>query len=589
MSETGNTEEFMAVPGDAAISGRYQRVSGEKAGGATYTPGILSDFVAARMAEAQGVMPSGRRLRVLDPGVGDGELLLSLLAELAQRGITDVDVHAFETDAAALAVTRQRLEASYPQAVLHMIHGSFLDYALAQPEGQPEHGSAYFDLVIANPPYIRTQVLGAVQARWLAEQFGLKGRVDMYHAFVAGIARVLHVGGMAGLIVSNRFMSTRSGAAVRAMLRRHFRIRHVWDLGDTRLFDTAVLPAVLLLERGAPEARAAAAGFVSAYETQATGQDTRRRVSNPIAALARPGVAALPDGRLLRVTHGKLDAGIRPQDNWRMATGAGDDWLRTVAAHTWKHFGNLGKIRVGVKTCADKVFIQQDWQAVAPQGLPELLRPLTTHHIARRFRAQAPVRQRQILYPHDMRDGRRIALDLAQFPRSAAYLEAHRETLSARRYVMEGGRHWYEIWVPQDPARWALPKLVFRDIAETPTFWVDLEGSVVNGDCYWLAAETPEAEDLLWLAAAVANSSFIERFYDENFQNKLYAGRRRFITQYVERFPLPDPALPLSQAIAATARQIHALAGSADAQALERELDQQVWRVFGVSAEESRR
>ncbi|CAK7019745.1 Eco57I restriction-modification methylase domain-containing protein [Kerstersia gyiorum] len=577
----------MAVSGDAAPSGRYQRVSGEKAGGATYTPGVLSDFVAARMVEVLAQLPQGRRLRVLDPGVGEGELLLSLLSELQRRGVTDVDVHAFETDAAALAVTRQRLEAVFPQATLHMIHGSFLDYALAQPDDQAGQGSAYFDLVIANPPYIRTQVLGAVQARWLASQFGLKGRVDMYHAFVAGIARVLHVGGMAGLIVSNRFMSTRSGAVVRAMLRRHFRIRHVWDLGDTRLFDTAVLPAVLLLERGSPEAGAATAGFVSAYEAVGEPGEKSRRVPDAIAALTRPGLAALPDGRQLRVTHGKLDAGIRPQDNWRIATGAGDDWLRTVAAHTWKHFGNLGKIRVGVKTCADKVFIRQDWQQAVPGGLPELLRPLTTHHIARRFRAEAPARQ--ILYPHGSLEGRRIALDLEQFPRSAAYLEQHRATLAARSYVTEGGRHWYEIWVPQDPARWALPKLVFRDIAEAPTFWVDLEGSVVNGDCYWLAAETPEAEALLWLAAAVANSSFIERFYDENFQNKLYAGRRRFITQYVERFPLPDPDLPLSQEIAAAARRIHELAGTPEAEVMERELDQQVWRVFGVGSKKAGR
>lgn len=44
------------------------------------------------------------------------------------------------------------------------------------------------------------------------------------------------------------------------------------------------------------------------------------------------------------------------------------------------------------------------------------------------------------------------------------------------------------IWVPQDPRAWARPKLVFRDIAAEPAFWLELDPAVVNGDCYWLAA-----------------------------------------------------------------------------------------------------
>ena len=38
------------------------------------------------------------------------------------------------------------------------------------------------------------------------------------------------------------------------------------------------------------------------------------------------------------------------------------------------------------------------------------------------------------------------------------------------------------------------------------------------------------------LLLAVANSSFITKFYDIAFHNKLYAGRRRFMTQYVKKF-----------------------------------------------------
>ena len=203
--------------------------------------------------------------------------------------------------------------------------------------------------------------------------------------------------------------------------------------------------------------------------------------------------------------------------------------------------------------------------------------------MGRRFKADLAKAGRQVLYPHLVSEGLRQAADLSHFPKSAAYLEQHRSALESRSYVLDAGRKWYEIWVPQDPEAWALPKLVFRDISETPTFWIDLDGSIVNGDCYWLSPRRKEDADLLWLALAVANSSFIEAFYDHRFNNKLYAGRRRFITQYVECFPLPDPSLEEAKMLASLARQIYDLTPSAVTKELETRLDDLVWRAFGVN------
>ena len=91
--------------------------------------------------------------------------------------------------------------------------------------------------------------------------------------------------------------------------------------------------------------------------------------------------------------------------------------------------------------------------------------------------------------------------------------------------------------------------------------------------------------DLLWLAAAVGNSTFIEHFYDHRFHNKLYAGRRRFITQYVERFPLPDPYSESGRAIVAKVRRIHRCLPSPEAHGLQKELDAMVWEAFGLRLE----
>ena len=58
------------------------------------------------------------------------------------------------------------------------------------------------------------------------------------------------------------------------------------------------------------------------------------------------------------------------------------------------------------------------------------------------------------------------------------------------------------------------------------------------------------------LMMAVANSSFVTRYYDIAFHNKLYAGRRRFMTQYVKKFPLPDVEAPVAQRVVRLVREL---------------------------------
>ena len=134
-----------------------------------------------------------------------------------------------------------------------------------------------------------------------------------------------------------------------------------------------------------------------------------------------------------------------------------------------------------------------------------------------------------------------------------------------------------------------MPKVVFRDIAQRPTFWMDLSQAIVNGDCYWIATFDSNKVDLLWLAAAVGNSTLAEVFYDHRFHNKLYAGRRRFMTQYVEQFPLPDPQSRIAQTLIQQAKDIYHGLPSPEAQRLEDELDACVWSAFGLSLKEVRR
>ncbi|MCL2872759.1 MAG: N-6 DNA methylase [Betaproteobacteria bacterium] len=570
---------------------RYSDVDRQKADGVTYTPMSLSQFVSEKILQVADLPKSGK-IRVLDPACGDGALLDVLIQSFSLTLRERVEVVGYDKNSEAIQRASRRLFKSFPNLDIRLERKDFLDHVLTLQNNDNLFSAdgveqERYHLVIANPPYVRTQIMGKQQAQQIAKSFDLTGRIDLYYPFLLGISQILAANGVAGIITSNRFMTTKSGQAVRRAMLSRFNILHVWDLGDTKLFNAAVLPAVLLV-RGKSDLRRFPAKEISFSSIYQTSDVAEGKATNVLSALKmdNSAVIAIADGRHFRVRHGVLDNGGDIEGVWRIATQATDQWLTIVNAHTWGTFQQIGKIRVGVKSTADKIFIRSDWNNLSG-GRPELLRPLITRKCARRFKAidSGEKNSKEILYPHEVTENGRAAVDLKRYPKAESYLKKHREALEARTYLIEAGRQWYELWVPQNPAAWSLPKLVFPDISDKPVFWLDMDGGVVNGECYWLQCNNGIDQDLLWLALAVANSTFIEAFYDHRFNNKLYAGRRRFITQYVELFPLPNPKSEASVEIIALAKEIHAKTPSAEIGQLIADLDARIWRIFGLPAE----
>ena len=543
----------------------------QKRHGRHYTPPELAGFLARRGAAR---IPAGKKLRILDPACGDGELLLSAAGEAAQRGHEVIELAGLDLDPAAIGLARRRL-AGVPVPVSLSVR----DFIRVPGEGPP---LGRFDLIITNPPYVRTQVLGAEVSRQLAARFQLHGRIDLTHAFVAAMRQLLAPGGVIALLCSNRFLSTRAGLNTRRLLGDGYLLHEVYDLGDTKLFGAAVLPAIVVGERRGDRPGAdPPARFTRIYEASRGGAPAGRHASV---------LAALDHGEDGRVAVGARTFVIEtgelvkdgPRDPWRLGRGSDARWFADVMAGCWKTYGEMAKIRVGIKTTADAVFIREDWDDLPEDERPEpqLLLPLITHGGARAWRV-SPAPGAKVLYPYDLTADRRRVLPLAGYPRAGAYLAGHEQRLRGRRYVADAGRAWYEIWVPQRPALWGKPKLVFPDISEKPRFAIDSSGAVVNGDCYWISCEDLPSMDLAYLMLAVANSSLGVRFYDIACGNRLYSGKRRWITQYVAKLPLPDPATVPARRAAALARCLsdpEAAAGSS--QAALAELDDLIGRAF---------
>ncbi|MGV6809606.1 MAG: Eco57I restriction-modification methylase domain-containing protein [bacterium] len=567
---------------------RYSHVVSRKIEGAHYTPEIFSDFISENIIQRATLKKS---VKIVDPAVGDGELLVSLIKKLYQYGITEIAAYGYDTNPTSLEITRNRLNKFFPELSPELYNKDFLEICM-ECGGISESRDLFhlnetpeFDLLIANPPYIRTQVMGAKTAQLLSKNFGLRGRIDIYQAFLVAMKAVLHPSAIAGVIVSNRFLTTKGAGQFREALFNQYDIKGIWDFGDTKVFEAAVLPAVMLLSP-CRKKNNYSVPFKSVYEAHRESDDADAPVvENQIEALNYSGLVKTKNMKY-KVKQGYLAFDSKASDLWRLQDSESEQWLNEVAKNTWCTFKEVGKIRVGVKTTADNVFIRSDW--IEEVGyLPELLKPLTTHHVAGRYKAQEKG-LKSILYTHSVVDGKRRAVDITEYPLSLKYLEHHKEQLAGRNYVMQANRNWFEIWVPQNPSLWHENKIVFRDISEKPTFWMDTENTVVNGDCYWMLRDNKDVpEDILWLALAIANSKFIEDFYDIKFQNKLYSNRRRFITQYVEQFPIPDPNSTGASELISLAKKCYAETNVEAKQIAENRIDRLVWSIFKVPHIES--
>lgn len=503
---------------------RYSNTGKSKENGVVYTPTEMADYVAFEMLKYKRNGFEGR-IEILDPAVGEGELLISMINAVKENGLP-IKAVGYETDEVVATKTQDLLQGMYPEASIEIRTGDFLEAVENKSVGK-------YDLVIANPPYVRTQIMGSEKAQGIAEKLKLAGRVDIYYAFLLYTKNVLKEDGISGYITSNKFMTIKAGNSVRNYMIQNYNIHRITDLGDTKLFTASVLPCIMIFSLGKTKTKEGVA-VTSVYQ-ELTEVEEATIVGNVFEAIYKEGLYAIPDGRVFKFQQGCLQS-IELDTTWAISSDENKRWLDQIQSCTWMTLGDLGKIRVGIKTTADNVFIGDDWSG--DKADLELLQPLITHRNAGQIVANNQD-QWQVLYTHTTVNGKKVAYDIEQYPKSKAYLMQHFDLLDGRNYVKKANRNWYEIWVPQNPDAWKHRKIVFRDISEKPQFWLDETGAIVNGDCYWIDINADVMEEVVYLALAVANSPFIEKFYDVKFNNKLYSGKRRYQTQYVEQFPIP--------------------------------------------------
>ncbi len=457
-----------------------------------------------------------------------------------------------------------------------------------------------FDAVIGNPPYIRIQEL----AKWAPREAALykekfvaakKGNFDIYVLFIEQAMSLARSEGRVGFILPHKFFQAKYGEGIRKLLAEKNAVSGVVDFGHAQVFEGATTYTCLLFLRpgGAQELK------VRRIEE---GEDLSRQLQQalakepetlPIAALAKP--------------------------TWDF--GAGTDKLAARLLEMRPTLGDVcERIFQGLKTGADPVFVvdlksSRDALAVCfSRSLGEetviesaILHPLLKGGEMKRY-GLLPTR-RAILFPYERGNGgmRLIPADrlATEFPKTWEYLERNKRSLEAREHGRWRGPAWYQYSRSQALDVVSRPKLLTADIVERTSFSLDESGSFffLGGAAggYGLLPSDPEITLPL---IAILNSTLFDWLtrpprLSTPFRGGWFSCEARFIKHLPIRIPEQIAERESLARLASEAIEAHrppngerpqgASATPPPIERIEREIDDRVYRLYGIGDDERRR
>ena len=433
-------------------------------------------------------------------------------------------------------------------------------------EGDPNAG---FNIVIANPPYVRMEKLDNEDELSYGEAFPevSASRADILVYFYARAIQILRPGGWLSFITSNSFTRRNYGERLRGHLPNVLTIDRVIDFGEVKIFDATVEPYVLIGHKKPPEPGRMLSGHNLYPPLTRTlgGRGSIERVREEIHRLPEYLEAELSTFPQSRLTSAE----------WRIENEQVNS-LFTRLINLGTPLGEFvnGRMYSGIKTGRDKAFIiDQDKRDELVEEDPrstELIKPWLRGRDIKRWKVESP--DLYIIFANR-------GIDISHYPAIEAHLRWFRSDLEDRATAHL--HPWYELQQPQEGIfhEFALPKIIWPNTCREIRFSYDRRGSYVDMTCF----ATPI--DSRWLLAIL--NSELAYFLFCQLTNRLPGGFLELKLQYIRRLPIVAPDDETRHKLDVLTSEVLSLEeASEQVQAFEREIDTLVFDIYGLSAPE---
>lgn len=409
-----------------------------------------------------------------------------------------------------------------------------------------------FDVVIANPPYVRQEAIKEFKP-WLSREFGkfYCGTADLYTYFYMRGLEILKPGGHLCFIAPNKFMRAGYGKNTRRLLTSEATPKIVIDFGDLPIFDATTYPSILLVERRQPMAteEVIVATFTDAAQLERLEETLATIGFNmPITALKAEGWT-LERPEILALMEKLRKAG----------TPLGD-YVQ-------------GRFYRGVLTGLNEAFVIDEptrKQLIAEDAKSsELIKPWLRGRDIRKWKAEwAELHLIYIPWHFNKIDN---------YPAVKRHLKQFKTKLQKRGATEQGRYEWYELqrYAAEYYREFEKPKIMWRHFTTCPEFIYDEKGHFSNDKSYILPTN-----DLSLLG--ILNSKVTD-FFIRQLSPPVRGGFLEMRIIFMEQFPIPTATATQKAQIIKRVQEVLANPSSTDVPLLEAEINRLVYGLYGLT------
>lgn len=355
------------------------------------------------------------------------------------------------------------------------VHPRAFDWQAAFPEVFEKGG---FDVIVANPPYIRQELLSRIKPYLESAYRTYHGMADLYVYFYELGIRLLRPGGLLSYIVTNKWMKASYAEPLRRFFGENAWIESVVDFGHAKqIFEEAdVFPSIIVARR----------------PTEAPKPDTARLCTIPREQLRIDDLS-----RQIELEGVELPLSQLGADAWQLEPGGVNALMAKIRANgiPLVEFAGVKPYR-GILTGYNEAFlIDAETRKGLVAGDPscaEVIRPYIRGQDVDRWASDwaglwmiALKSSGDYSWPWSDADDEAESTFQRTYPSIYARFKPMEDALRKRQ---DKGRHWWEL---RSCAYWNefdRPKTVYQEIQFHPGYALDTAGQCGNNKTFFIAS-----------------------------------------------------------------------------------------------------